>query len=74
MPIGAQDSGQVEWQRRLYELHEFLDEHFYPIERELMFKPIFPGSAELLEINVGTGNLNLDSASQLLRQELLRFK
>ncbi|MBI1224791.1 MAG: hypothetical protein GC192_06105 [Bacteroidetes bacterium] len=74
LPLNVENRGELEWARRLYELHEWLDAHFYSLKKELLFKPIFPGSADLLEINVGTGPLPIDEASQFLRQELMTFK
>lgn len=74
VPMGVNQNENIVWQRRLYELHEFLDAHFYPIESEIMFKPIFPASADMLEINIGLGDLSMDSVSELIRQELIRFK
>ncbi len=67
VPMGVNQDEGLEWQRRLYELHEFLDAHFYPIESEIMFKPIFPGSADMLEINIGFGGLSVDRVAELIR-------
>jgi hypothetical protein len=74
VPMGVNQNEGMEWQRRLYELHELLDAHFYPIESEIMFKPIFPGSADMLEINIGLGNFPADRVAELIRQELMQFK
>lgn len=74
MPVHQENADEMEWPKRLYELHEFLDGHFYPIEKAILFRPIFPGSAELLEMKVGFGALPLEQVSELLLQELMQFK